>query len=74
MKKRFSINDMTVRKKITLFSALLLVLMIIISGVGLWSSNMVNTARKGQYDNYAMSQYYITQGYANQMEQIHENT
>ncbi len=65
MKKRFSINDMTVRKKITLFSALLLVLMIIISGVGLWSSNMVNTARKGQYDNYAMSQYYITQGYAN---------
>ncbi len=65
MKKRFSINDMTVRKKITLFSVLLLVLMIIISGVGLWSSNMVNTARKGQYDNYAMSQYYITQGYAN---------
>lgn len=65
MKKRFSINDISVRKKITLFSVLLLILMIIISGVGLWSSNMVNTARSGQYDNYAMSQYYITQGYAN---------
>ena len=42
MKKKFSINDMTVRNKITLFSVLMLGLMLIISAVGLWSSNMVN--------------------------------
>lgn len=65
MKKRFSIVDMTVKKKITLFSALMLIMLILVSAVGLWSSNMVNTARKSQYDNYAMPQYYVTQGFAN---------
>ena len=65
MKKRFSIVDMTVKKKITLFSALMLIMLILVSAVGIWSSNMVNTARKSQHDNYAMSQYYVTQGFAN---------
>ena len=65
MKKRFSIVDMTVKKKITLFSALMLIMLILVSAVGLWSSNMVNKARQSQYDNYAMSQYYVTQGFAN---------
>ncbi len=65
MKKRFSIVDMSVKKKITLFSALMLIMLILVSAVGLWSSNMVNTARKSQYDNYAMPQYYVTQGFAN---------
>lgn len=65
MKKRFSIVDMTVKKKITLFSALMLIMLVLVSAVGLWSSNMVNTARKSQYDNYAMPQYYVTQGFAN---------
>ncbi len=65
MKKRFSIVDMTVKKKITLFSALMLIMLILVSAVGLWSSNMVNKARQSQHDNYAMSQYYVTQGFAN---------
>lgn len=64
MKKRFSINDMTVRKKITLFSALMLVLILIISAVGIWSSNMVNQARTS-LNNSAMAQYDITQAFAN---------
>lgn len=64
MKKRFSINDMTVRKKITLFSALMLVLILIISAVGIWSSNMVNEARTS-LNNSAMAQYDITQAFAN---------
>ena len=63
MKKRFSINDMTVRKKITLFSVLLLGLMLIISGVGIWSSNMVNKARTS-LNNSALAQYDVTQGFA----------
>lgn len=64
MKKRFSINDMTVRKKITLFSVLMLVLIIVISAVGIWSSNMVNQARTS-LNNSAMAQYDITQAFAN---------
>lgn len=64
MKKRFSINDMSVRKKITLFSVLMLVLIIIISAVGIWSSNMVNQARTS-LNNSAMAQYDITQAFAN---------
>lgn len=64
MKKRFSINDMTVRKKITLFSALMLVLILIISAVGIWSSNMVNQVRTS-LNNSAMAQYDITQAFAN---------
>lgn len=63
MKKRFSINDMSVRKKITVFSVLMLVLMIIISGVGLWSSNMVNQARSS-LNNEALAQYDVTQAFA----------
>lgn len=63
MKKRFSINDMTVRKKITLFSVLMLGLIIIISAVGIWSSNMVNQARTS-LNNSALAQYDVTQGFA----------
>lgn len=63
MKKRFSINDMTVRKKITLFSVLMLGLMLIISAVGIWSSNMVNQARSS-LNNSALAQFDVTQGFA----------
>lgn len=63
MKKKFSINDMTVRNKITLFSVLMLGLMLIISAVGLWSSNMVNKARTN-LNNSALAQFDITQGFA----------
>ena len=63
MKKKFSINDMTVRNKITLFSVLMLGLMLIISAVGIWSSNMVNQARTS-LNNSALAQFDITQGFA----------
>ena len=65
MKKRFSINNMTVKAKITLFSITMMVLMIIISGVGLWSSSTINRARSKRYDNYAMGQYYLSNAYSN---------
>lgn len=63
MKKRFSIKDMTVKGKITLFSVLLLIMMFIIAAVGFWSSSMVNRARKSQYDNYGMAQYYMAEAF-----------
>ncbi|MCM1266901.1 MAG: methyl-accepting chemotaxis protein [Bacteroidales bacterium] len=64
MKKSF-LKDMKVKSKITLFSGLMLVLIIIISGVGIWSSNMVNRSRSNQYDNYGMSQYYMAEVFGN---------
>lgn len=64
MKKKFSIKDMTVKAKITGFSIMMLVLIVFISGVGLWSSNMVNKARSSQLENYAMSQYYMAKAYS----------
>ena len=62
--KKSLIKDMKVKTKITMFSVLMLVMIIIISAVGLWSSNMVNKARSGQLENYAMSQYYMADAYA----------
>ena len=65
MKKRFSINDMTVKAKITMFSLMMMALMIIISSVGLWSATTINTARNNRYNNYAMGQYYLSNAYSN---------
>lgn len=63
--KKSLIKDMKVKSKITLFSVMMLVLIIIISGVGIWSSNMVNKARKSQYENYGMGQYYMMEAFSN---------
>jgi len=65
MKKRFSINDMTVKAKISVFSILMLILMVIISAVGFWSSNNVNKARSNRYNNYAMGEYYLSEAFSN---------
>ena len=65
MKKRFSINDMTIKAKITMFSIMMMVLMILISGVGIWSATTINTARSKRYNNYAMGQYYLSNAYSN---------
>lgn len=65
MKKKFSIHNMTVKGKLTLFSILMVAIVIIISGAGIWSSRMVDQARQSQYDNYAMSQYYVTAAFSN---------
>ena len=59
------IKDMKVKTKITMFSVLMLVLIIIISAVGFWSSNMGNQANQSLYNNYAMGQYYMMEAYAN---------
>ncbi len=65
MKKKFSINNLSVKNKLTLFSVLMVAIILIIAFSGIWSSNLVNQARQGQYDNYAMSQYYVTAAFSN---------
>lgn len=64
-KKRFSINDMNVRGKITMFSAIMLALMCVIAGVGIWSSKNINSLRTNRYNNYAMGEYQLSQAFTN---------
>ncbi len=65
MKKKFSINNMLVKTKITMFSAVMLIFMIIIAGVGLFASNSINKARSKRYDTYAMGEYYLSEAFSN---------
>lgn len=58
------LKNMTVKGKITLFSVMLIVFMLIISSVGLWAMIMINQARSARYNNYAMGQYYLSEAYS----------
>lgn len=58
------LKNMTVKGKITLFSVMLIVFMLMISSVGLWAMIMINQARSARYNNYAMGQYYLSEAYS----------
>lgn len=62
MNKKFSIKNAHTKVKITLFSVMMLVLIIIIAGCGLFATSEINTQRKESYD-YAKSQYYMVQAF-----------
>lgn len=64
MKKRFSINDMSVRAKITTFGVVMLVFMVVITIVGLFAENTINSEQKDRYDDYGMGQYHLSQAFA----------
>lgn len=63
-KKKFSINNMAVKAKITMFSIVMLAFMIIIAVVGLFSASRINKARRNRYDAYAMAQYHLSKSYS----------
>ena len=65
MKKRFSINDMSVRAKITTFGVVMLLFMVVITITGLIAENAINKSRKVRYDNYGMGQYHLSQAFGN---------
>ncbi len=62
--KKFSFFDMKVKGKITLFSVVTLILMLLISGVGFWASTSINRARSNRYNYYAMSEYSLSEAYS----------
>ncbi len=64
-KRGFSINNMAVKAKITMFSVVMLVFMVIIAGVGLFSANSINKARSNRYNHYAMAEYYLSEAFTN---------
>lgn len=63
MTKKFSIGNMRVRGKITMFSCVMLAFMIINAAVGLFAAKTINDERKDLYDHYAMGQYYLSESY-----------
>lgn len=65
MNKKFSIRDMSVKAKIVMFSFVMLLFMVVIAGVGLFASNSINKARARRYDNYAMSEYNLSEAFTN---------
>ncbi|MCM1568833.1 MAG: methyl-accepting chemotaxis protein [Roseburia sp.] len=65
MNKKFSINNMTVKLKITTFSAVMLILMVVIAGVGQFSVASINKERANLYDNYAMGQFDLSEAFSN---------
>jgi len=65
MKKKFGINDMSVKAKIISLTAVMLVFMILIAGVGLFSANSINSARSARYNHYAMGEYYLSEAFSN---------
>ncbi len=64
-KKKFSIGNMYVKGKITMFSAVMLIFMMIIAGVGLFTANSINKARSNRYNHYAMAEYYLSEAFTN---------
>lgn len=63
--KKFSINNMSVKKKITMFSVIVVLLMLITSVVGIWSSTKIDKDRSNRYNNYAMGEYHLSEAYSN---------
>lgn len=63
MNKKFSINNMSVKTKITSFSVVMLACLIIIAVMGIFSANNINKKRTQLYDDYAMGQYYLSEAY-----------
>lgn len=63
MKKRFSINDMSVKTKITTFSVVMLLFLLISTFVGLFASRTVSSKNQERYDNYGMGQIYLSDAF-----------
>jgi len=63
-KKKSLIGDMSVKRKLLTFSIVMVILMIVIAGCGIWSSKNINRARSNRYNIYAMGEYYLSEAYS----------
>ena len=64
-KKKFSINDMSVNRKITFFSVGMIIIMLVISGISLWSTTMLDKDHNNLYNDYGTGKYYLSEAYSN---------
>ncbi len=63
MKKRFSINDMSVKAKITAFSVVMLLFLLASTFIGLFAARTVSSENQKRYDNYGMGQVYLSDAF-----------
>ncbi|MDE5820460.1 MAG: MCP four helix bundle domain-containing protein [Lachnospiraceae bacterium] len=63
MKKRFSINDMSVRAKITAFGVVMLLFLLASTFIGLFAARTVSSENQKRYDNYGMGQVYLSDAF-----------
>lgn len=63
--EQISKKKKTVKGRITLFSVIMVAFMIVIAVCGLFSANQISNARKDRYNNYAMSEYYLSEAFTN---------
>ncbi len=60
---KFSIRNMSVKKKITVFSVIMLAFMLIIAGVGIYVATMINSARAARYKDYGQSEIILQKAF-----------
>ena len=63
MKKNL-INDMSVKKKISVFSLSMLLFIVILTICGLFTATNINKELRNRYDHYGMGQYYLSESTA----------
>lgn len=64
-KKKFSIGDMSVNRKVTFLSIGIVVIILVISGISLWSTAMLDRSHNDLYNNYGTGKYYLSEAYSN---------
>lgn len=63
MRKKKGMGSMKVKAKITLFSIVMVVFLLISAAIGLWVSYMVDSERSERYQTYGKGAFYITQAF-----------
>lgn len=63
MRKKKGMGSMKVKAKITMFSIVMVVFLLISAAIGLWVSYMVDSERSQRYQTYGKGAFYITQAF-----------
>lgn len=63
MRKKKGMGSMKVKAKITLFSIVMVVFLLISAAIGLWVSYMVDSERSERYQTYGKGAFYVTQAF-----------
>lgn len=64
-KKKFSINDISVKKKITVITVGMILIMLVISGISMWAISTLDESHNNLYKNYGTGKFYLSEAYSN---------
>ena len=65
MKKMKTAKGMTVKGKLSLFSMIMLVIIILTAVTGLWVVSLTNQAHEKRYDNYGRGEFQLSEAFSN---------